>query len=171
MAPGARVDCALRRGRRGPAAHELVGVVSKRLDAPYRPGRRSHAWRKLKRRRQETLAISAWTPGDRQPDIFYLSRADASGEQRFAGAVQLGLDAPERAALQDLVRAREIGPRRRASLRPVHPGISLVVSGHGPSDRPLPDAVIHQVVVNAADSTQPLIRTAETDGYPQQDGR
>ena len=61
-------------------AHELEGVVFKRLDAPYRPGHRSHAWRKLKHRRHETLAISAWTPGDRQPDTFYLSRADPSGE-------------------------------------------------------------------------------------------
>ena len=64
-------------------AHELEGVVYKRLDAPYRPWRRSHAWRKLKHRRQETLAVSAWTPGDRRPDegmqplpeIFNLDRA------------------------------------------------------------------------------------------------
>ena len=90
-------------------------------------------------------------PGERRPDTFYLSRADASGEQSFAGAVQLGLAPSERAALRDLVRARELGSCGRASVRPVHPGLSLIVSGHGPADRPLRDAVIHQVVVDAAD--------------------
>ena len=131
-------------------AHELEGVVYKRLDTPYRPGRRSHAWRKLKHRRQETLAVSAWTPGDRQPDTFFLSRPDATGEPRFAGAVQLGLAPAERAALRDLLRAREIGLGRRARPRPVQPGISLVVSGHGPTERPLRDAVIHHVIVDPA---------------------
>ena len=134
-------------------AHELEGVVYKRLDAPYRPGRRSHAGASSSTAARRPSPISAWTPGDRQPDTFYLSRADASGEQRFAGAVQLGLAPGERAALRDLLRMREMGPRRRASLRPVHPGISLVVSGHGPADRPLRDAVIHQVVIDSADSS------------------
>lgn len=40
-------------------AHGLEGVVDKRVEAPYRPGRRSSAWRKLKHRRREILAISA----------------------------------------------------------------------------------------------------------------
>ena len=38
----------------------------KRLDAVYRPGRRSTAWRKLKHRREHTLAVAAWTPGERE---------------------------------------------------------------------------------------------------------
>jgi bifunctional non-homologous end joining protein LigD len=129
-------------------AHELEGVVYKRLDAPYRPGRRSPAWRKLKHRRRETLTISAWTPGNRQPDTFHLSRRDTTGEPRFAGSVQLGLAANQRAALRELLRAREITSKRRAGVRPVHPGISVLISGHGPSDRPLRDAVIHDVIVD-----------------------
>jgi bifunctional non-homologous end joining protein LigD len=47
-------------------AHELEGVVYKRLEAPYRPGRRSRAWREFTHRRQETLArgerVDAWRP-------------------------------------------------------------------------------------------------------------
>jgi hypothetical protein len=37
-------------------------------------------------------------------------------------------------------------------VRLVQPGISVLVSGHGPADRPLRDAVIHDVVVDLADS-------------------
>jgi ATP-dependent DNA ligase len=131
---------------RAAATHPVTLVVFDvlHLDGP---GRRSTAWRKLKHRRREQLTVSGWTPGDRRPETFYLSRIDATGEQRFAGAAQLGLGAAERAALRDLLRDSECGSGRRAGIRPVHPGISLVVSGHGPAGLPLRDAVIHEVIV------------------------
>jgi bifunctional non-homologous end joining protein LigD len=36
--------------------HQLEGIVAKRLDASYEPGRRSGAWLKHKQRRRETFA-------------------------------------------------------------------------------------------------------------------
>src|SRR5215212_5305743 len=49
----------------------LKGVVAKRLDATYRPGRRGDAWLKHKHRHRERLTITAWRPGNRRaPDEF-----------------------------------------------------------------------------------------------------
>jgi hypothetical protein len=43
-------------------AHQLEGIVAKRVDAPYEPGRRSGSWLKHKHRRQETFAVTGWRP-------------------------------------------------------------------------------------------------------------
>jgi bifunctional non-homologous end joining protein LigD len=128
--------------------HELEGVVYKRSDSRYRPGIRSVAWRKLKHRREQTLAVAAWTPGDGEPDTFFLARPGANGEPVFAGAVQFGLDAQRREWLRHLIAERERPARRRRRIRPVEPGVSLVVSAHGPAGRPLRDAVIQGVIVS-----------------------
>jgi bifunctional non-homologous end joining protein LigD len=42
----------------------LEGVVAKRLDSPYRPGRRSGQWRKVKNVRTQTVVIGGWKPGE-----------------------------------------------------------------------------------------------------------
>ena len=127
--------------------HELEGVVYKRLDSPYRPGRRSNAWRKHKHRRDETLAVSAWTPGDREPDTFYLTRPAPDGHARFAGSVQLGLSGDERERLRGALAQLESTTPRRRRIRTVQPGVSLVVSAHGVAGGPLRDAIIRQVIV------------------------
>ena len=41
----------------------LEGVMAKRLDSPYLPGRRSPAWRKIKNRHRQELVIGGWTDG------------------------------------------------------------------------------------------------------------
>ncbi len=41
----------------------LEGVVAKRLDRPYRPGRRSGDWRKVKLTRTQEVVLAGWTPG------------------------------------------------------------------------------------------------------------
>jgi hypothetical protein len=51
-------------------AHELEGVVFKRLDSTYRPGRRSVHWRKLKHRRRETLPVTAGRRATATPTSF-----------------------------------------------------------------------------------------------------
>ena len=40
----------------------LEGIVAKRLDQPYRPGRRGGTWIKSKHRRSERMAIMGWRP-------------------------------------------------------------------------------------------------------------
>lgn len=45
-------------------ARRLEGVVAKRLESPYRPGRRSGDWLKVKCRRRQELVIGGWMPGE-----------------------------------------------------------------------------------------------------------
>ena len=45
------------------AQQGLEGLVAKRLAAPYRPGKRSRDWRKIKVRRRAECVIGGWTPG------------------------------------------------------------------------------------------------------------
>jgi bifunctional non-homologous end joining protein LigD len=42
----------------------LEGVVAKRLDSPYVPGRRSEAWIKVKNVRTQDAVIGGWKPGE-----------------------------------------------------------------------------------------------------------
>jgi bifunctional non-homologous end joining protein LigD len=45
-------------------AQGLEGVVAKRLDSPYVPGRRTAHWLKVKNQRTEEFIIGGWTPGE-----------------------------------------------------------------------------------------------------------
>ena len=42
----------------------LEGVVAKRVDAPYQPGRRSSAWQKVKRLATQEVVIVGWAEGE-----------------------------------------------------------------------------------------------------------
>lgn len=44
-------------------ANRLEGIMAKRVDRPYEPGRRSGAWRKVKIRHEQEFAVCGWTPG------------------------------------------------------------------------------------------------------------
>jgi bifunctional non-homologous end joining protein LigD len=119
----------------------LEGIVAKRLDRPYTPGRRSKAWAKLKLRRSETFVVTGWSPGDaRQPETIYLARPCSDGQRRPAGAARLGLRGDQRAALHAAITQRLRPSRRR--IQPVDAGISVTVDFHGPANRPLRDPVI-----------------------------
>jgi bifunctional non-homologous end joining protein LigD len=43
--------------------NRLEGIMAKRIDRPYEPGRRSGAWRKVKIRHEQEFAVCGWTPG------------------------------------------------------------------------------------------------------------
>ena len=45
-------------------ARGLEGIVAKRLDSPYRPGRRSSEWLKVRDRRGQEFVIGGWMPGE-----------------------------------------------------------------------------------------------------------
>ena len=49
---------------RRPSAQGLEGVVAKRLDSRYEPGRRTGAWLKIKHTRRQELVIGGWIPGE-----------------------------------------------------------------------------------------------------------
>ncbi len=46
------------------AEQGLEGVVAKRLDSPYEPGRRSGAWIKVKNRPSQDVVVGGWLPGE-----------------------------------------------------------------------------------------------------------
>ena len=43
--------------------HGLEGIIAKRLDSRYQPGRRSRDWLKIKNVRSQEIVIGGWTPG------------------------------------------------------------------------------------------------------------
>ena len=85
-------------------AQGLEGVVAKRADAPYRPGRRTPEWQKVKLRAQEDFPIVGYTRGTgRRAKLgaLVLGRREPDG-LHWAGNVGSGLadddvDAPARA--------------------------------------------------------------------------
>ncbi len=97
----------------------LEGIVAKRLDSRYEPGRRSGAWRKLRNRRRQELVIGGWTAGQgrREGSIGSLllgAREQPGGPLRFAGGVGSGFTD---AMLDDLQRRLEPLRRTRSPFR------------------------------------------------------
>ena len=74
-------------------AQGLEGVVAKRADAPYRPGRRTPEWQKLKLRAQDDLPIVGYTRGTGKRSklgALVLGRREADG-LHWAGNVGSGI--------------------------------------------------------------------------------
>lgn len=73
----------------------VEGIVAKRLDSPYRPGRRSPDWVKVKTRTEETLQVGGWTRGEgsRRATLGALLVGAPGGRGLvFRGSVGSGLD-------------------------------------------------------------------------------
>jgi bifunctional non-homologous end joining protein LigD len=81
----------------------LEGIVAKKLDAPYEPGRRTGCWVKVKNTNRQELVIGGWLPGEgrRRERIGALlvgvreDEGDATGPLRFAGRVGTGFTEDE----------------------------------------------------------------------------
>jgi bifunctional non-homologous end joining protein LigD len=84
-------------------AQGLEGVVAKRLDCPYEPGKRSSGWVKVKHVHIETFLIGGWLPGEgRRRDrigALLVGQRDEKGALRYAGRVGTGFT---EATLSDL---------------------------------------------------------------------
>jgi bifunctional non-homologous end joining protein LigD len=83
----------------------LEGVVAKRLDSTYEPGRRTGAWRKLKLDRNQELVVGGWLPGnnrlsDRLGSLLVGVWDERGGELRYAGRVGSGIREATRADLE-----------------------------------------------------------------------
>jgi bifunctional non-homologous end joining protein LigD len=85
----------------------LEGVVAKRLDSTYQPGRRSDAWRKVKTVHGQELVVGGWLPGNGRLDgrlgSLLVGYHDDEGALRYAGRVGSGLDEPERERLEKML--------------------------------------------------------------------
>lgn len=74
----------------------LEGIIAKRLDSRYRPGRRTRDWLKIKNVRSQELVIGGWLPGRgrREGELgALLVGYYTDGELRYAGKVGTGFDA------------------------------------------------------------------------------
>lgn len=95
------------------AEQGLEGVIAKRTDAVYRPGRRSDAWIKVKNERRQEFVVGGWLPGKGGRagvlGSLQLGVHDADGALRWAGGVGTGFD---RTTLEELTAKLERLERR-----------------------------------------------------------
>ncbi len=103
----------------GPAVLEasrergLEGVVAKKLDSPYEPGRRSRCWLKVKNVRREDVVVGGWLPGEgRRSDRIgaLLVGVPEDGRLRYCGRVGTGFTDAELARLADVLEPRDTSP-------------------------------------------------------------
>ncbi len=88
--------------------HGLEGVVAKLIDSPYRPGRRTSEWRKLKLKHSQELVVAGYTRGQgrRSSGIGALVLAvHAADGLRYAGNVGTGFTDRELDRLEALLEA------------------------------------------------------------------
>ena len=78
----------------------LEGIVAKRLDSTYRPGRRSRDWLKVKNVRRQEVVIGGWVPGQGRRAgelgallVGYYEDDGGEARLRYAGKVGTGFDA------------------------------------------------------------------------------
>lgn len=96
----------------------LEGIVAKRLDSRYEPGRRSGAWIKVKNVRRQEVVIGGWLPGQgaRRGHLgallagVYEHGEAGKARLRYVGRVGTGFDETELARLDEL-----LGPLARES--------------------------------------------------------
>ena len=97
------------------------GLVAKRADAPYRPGRRSDDWLKLKCVHEQELVVGGWTDPQRSRTGFgalLVGYYHGDGGLRYAGKVGTGFD---RRTLTELsARFRDLAADRSPFAEPVH---------------------------------------------------
>jgi bifunctional non-homologous end joining protein LigD len=97
-------------------AQGLEGVLAKRLDSPYAPGRRTPAWVKVKNVRSTEAVIGGWMPGEGNRSgrigALLVGLHDDEGALRYAGRVGTGFDTAELDRLAALLAplAREDSP-------------------------------------------------------------
>jgi len=93
----------------------LEGIVAKRIDAPYRPGKRTTAWQKVKLTNRQELVVGGWLPGERRLSgtvgSLLVGYYDApGGSLHYAGRVGSGLDDALRDALKEQLVVRDTSP-------------------------------------------------------------
>lgn len=94
------------------AANGMEGIMAKRMDAPYRPGRRVPDWRKVKTRREMEAVIGGFTEGSgsRRGTIgaLLVGERDAEGALTYLSHVGSGFSDALARDLWDRLRAAEV---------------------------------------------------------------
>jgi bifunctional non-homologous end joining protein LigD len=102
-------------------ANGLEGVVAKRLDSAYEPGRRSACWLKVKNVRRDDVVVGGWVPGaGRRSDRIgaLLVGVEEDGGLRYAGRVGTGFTEAELDRLAGVLERREESPFAAGGARP-----------------------------------------------------
>jgi len=92
-------------------AQGLEGIIAKRLDCPYTPGRRSHGWVKVKNVLETDVVVGGWLPGEgRRASQFgaLVVGIHKDGALTYAGRVGTGFDERELDRLGGMLAEREI---------------------------------------------------------------
>jgi bifunctional non-homologous end joining protein LigD len=88
-------------------AQRLEGVIAKRLDSPYLPGRRTTAWVKVKNVGTSDVVIGGWLPGEGNRSgrlgALVIGIPDEDGVLRYAGRVGTGFNQAELVRLGGLL--------------------------------------------------------------------
>ncbi len=89
----------------------LEGVIAKRLDSTYEPGRRTPSWLKIKNVDRQEVVVGGWVPGDgkRRDRIgaLLVGVRDDNGELRHVGRVGTGFTEAELDRLAEMLRPLE----------------------------------------------------------------
>ena len=99
----------------------LEGIIAKRLDSPYEPGRRSPCWLKIKNVRREDVVIGGWLPGEgRRRDRIgaLLVGVEDDGRLRYAGRVGTGFTERELDRLRGELTERDSSPFTKGAKPP-----------------------------------------------------
>lgn len=137
----------------------IEGVVLKRVDSIYLPGRRSRLWLKHALRKSATLVVVGWLEGSRRGvlgSVLVAGRLD--GQLQLAGAVGSGFTSAGRRALQGALEelAREDSPLD------VEPPREVARVAHWASGRILVDVNYREMTAEGV-LRQPSFRGVRTD--------
>lgn len=96
--------------------NQLEGLVAKRIDSTYEPGRRSPQWLKIKIIQRQEFVVGGWipehgtSPSDKRIGAMLIGYHDCDGRLHFAGAVGSGLVGSDHAMLTRQFRSRSNSP-------------------------------------------------------------
>ena len=110
---------------------DLEGVVAKRLNSFYLPGKRTDAWRKIKRAEQVWCAIIGYIPDPKEGFRSLVLAAEGANGLQAVGKVGSGIDGELRAQLELLFPkylATESSVTCRERARWLRPGLYCLVS-------------------------------------------
>ena len=99
----------------------LEGVVAKKLDSLYEPGRRSPCWLKVKNVRREDVVVGGWVPGaGKRTDRIgaLLVGVEQHGALRYAGRVGTGFTEAELDRLSEVLQRRADSPFAAGTAKP-----------------------------------------------------
>jgi bifunctional non-homologous end joining protein LigD len=110
-----RFDGDLQTARDVSQSLRLEGVVAKRVDSVYQPGRRGQTWLKIKHFLSQEVVVAGWRPGQGRRDGTFgslLMGIPEDGGLRYVGRVGSGFDDAALTEIQTLLdaRARKTSP-------------------------------------------------------------